>query len=52
MFLDQYWRKELYRHKVKLQFWMHAGGRLMKNLIEHNISREVLCYFRKKEEPK
>ncbi|MBR5642439.1 MAG: hypothetical protein IKW92_09955 [Firmicutes bacterium] len=42
MFLDHYWQKELYRHKIKLQFWLHTGGKLLRNLIEHSISREVL----------
>lgn len=42
MFLDPYWQKELYRHRVKLQFWMHTNGRLLRNLCEHSISREVL----------
>ncbi len=42
MFLDHYWQKELHRHKVKLQFWLHTGGNLLRNLVEHSISREVL----------
>ena len=42
MFLDPYWQKELYRHRVKLQFWMHVNFGLLQKLTEHTISREVL----------